>query len=83
MIFSLFQERELEQGHESGLAELCVADKRQSIMFIYYQGLGGRMTSGLRKGEPQRFMIPKCNLLGKISLPRELNSIVKQTIFQE
>ena len=53
MIFSLFQARELEQGHESGLAEVCVLIKDRALCSYIIRDLEGRMTSGLRKGEPQ------------------------------
>lgn len=58
MIFSLFQERKLEQGHESGLAELCVLIKDRALC-SYIKGLGGKdMTSVLRK-ENLRFYDPQ------------------------
>ena len=53
MIFSLFQARELEQGHESGLAEVCVLIKDRALCSYIIRDLEGRMTSRLRKGEPQ------------------------------
>lgn len=73
MTFSLSQARELEQGHESGLAEVCVLIKDRALC-SYHQGLGGKDDFWAEERRTSDFVIPKCNLLGKIILPREFNN---------
>lgn len=72
--FLTFSRKRVEQGHESGLAEHVLLIKDRALCSIYYQGLGGKDDFWAEERRTSDFMIPKCNLLGKISLPRELNN---------
>ena len=73
MIFSFSQARKLEHEHESGLAKVCVLIKDRAPC-SYYQGLGGKDDFWAEERRTSDFVIPKCNLLGKITSSRELNN---------
>ena len=56
-----------------GLAEVCVLIKDKACVHIM-RNWEGRMTSGNEGRKTSDFVIPKCNLLGKNTLPGVLNN---------